>query len=214
VPITEAFIRELPKVELHVHLEGTIKPDRIEELSTRLSENPPRPVDQLFAVDNLADFLATLDWVCGLVRDPLSAEVIAYDFAQYANSQNIVYAEVIANPTHWSGIDAYSLLRSFAKGFDRAERAGLGDFRLLPSLLRQQSAEQALGLVRWIIEEGNPRIVGLSIDGNEAESGPTSDRFAEAFRLAGSVGLGRTAHAGESSGPEGVRDAIEVLGVS
>jgi adenosine deaminase len=54
--------------------------------------------------------------------------------------------------------------------------------------------------------------VALSIDGNEAAAGRTGPRFAEAFRRAGSKGLRRTVHAGESSGPEGVRDAIELLG--
>jgi adenosine deaminase len=54
--------------------------------------------------------------------------------------------------------------------------------------------------------------VALSIDGNEAAAGRTGPRFVEAFRRAGAAGLRRTVHAGESSGPEGVRDAIELLG--
>ena len=58
----------------------------------------------------------------------------------------------------------------------------------------------------------HPRVVALSIDGNEAAAGRTGPRFAEAFRRAGAAGLKRTVHAGESSGPEGVRDAIELLG--
>jgi hypothetical protein len=56
------------------------------------------------------------------------------------------------------------------------------------------------------------RVVALSVDGNEATAGRTGPRFAEAFRRAGVAGLRRTVHAGESSGPEGVRDAIELLG--
>ncbi len=55
-------------------------------------------------------------------------------------------------------------------------------------------------------------MVALSIDGNEAAAGRTGPRFAEAFRRAGAAGLKRTVHAGESSGPEGVRDAIDLLG--
>jgi adenosine deaminase len=58
---------------------------------------------------------------------------------------------------------------------------------------------------------GLPRVVALSIDGNEAAAGRTGPRFAEAFRKAGKAGLKRTVHAGESSGPDGVRDAIEFL---
>ena len=55
-------------------------------------------------------------------------------------------------------------------------------------------------------------MVALSIDGNEAAAGRTGPLFAEAFRRAGAAGLRRTVHAGESSGPEGVRDAVELLG--
>lgn len=212
--VTAEEIRKLPKIELHIHLEGTFIPGRIAALAKGVGEQPPRPVDRLFAVDNLADFLETLDWVCGLVRDEPTAEAVAYDFATYAKAQGIVYAELIVNPTHWSGLSTPELFGACARGFDRAQADGLGDFRLLPSILRQQSEKDALDLVEWIATAGIPRIVGLSIDGNEAAARRTGPRFAAAYDRAGDLGLGRTAHAGESSGADGVRDAIEMLGVS
>ena len=58
----------------------------------------------------------------------------------------------------------------------------------------------------------HPRVVALSVDGNEATAGRTGPRFADAFRRAGQDGLRRTVHAGESSGPEGVWDAVNLLG--
>jgi adenosine deaminase len=67
-------------------------------------------------------------------------------------------------------------------------------------------------LVEELVQLHHPRVVALSIDGNEALAGRTGTRFAEAFRRAGAYGLKRTVHAGESSGPEGIRDAIELLG--
>ena len=213
VPSSE-HIRAVPKIELHIHLEGTFRPARVTELAAIAGEEPPRPVDRLFEVDNLADFLETLDWVCGLVRDVPTAEQVAYDFAAYAHDQGIVYAEVIVNPTHWSGLTTGDLFTACARGFDRAQADGLGDFRLLPSILRQQSEQEARQLVQWIESAGLARIVGLSIDGNEAAAGRTGPRFAPAYANAARIGLGLTAHAGESSGAEGVRDAIELLGVS
>jgi adenosine deaminase len=212
--LSAAQIRAVPKIELHIHLEGTFRPERVTELAALVDEEPPRPVDRLFEVDNLADFLETLDWVCGLVRDEPTAEQVAYDFAAYAHDQGIVYAEVIVNPTHWSGLTTGELFTACARGFDRAQADGLGDFRLLPSILRQQSQQDARQLVEWIAAAGLPRIVGLSIDGNEEATGRTGPRFAPAYANAARIGLGRTAHAGESSGAEGVRDAIELLGVS
>lgn len=212
--ITAEQIHAVPKIELHIHLEGTFRPARIAELAAMAGEEPPRPVNRLFEADNLADFLDTLDWVCGLVRDEPTAEQVAYDFASYAHDQGIVYAEVIVNPTHWSGLTTSELFTACARGFDRAQTSGLGDFRLLPSILRQQSEGEALALVEWIEGSGLDRIVGLSIDGNEEAAGRTGPRFAPAYAHAAGIGLGRTAHAGESSGAEGVRDAIDLLGVS
>lgn len=212
--LTGEQIRAVPKIELHIHLEGTFRPARVAELAAVAGEEPPRPVDRLFDVDNLADFLDTLDWVCGLVRDEPTAEQVAYDFAMYAHDQGIVYAEVIVNPTHWSGLTTAQLFPACARGFDRAQADGLGDFRLLPSILRQQPEQEARSLVEWIESAGLDRIVGLSTDGNEEAAGRTGPRFASAYADAARIGLGRTAHAGESSGAEGVRDAIELLGVS
>ena len=212
--LSEDQIRAVPKIELHIHLEGTFRPSRIAELAAIAGEEPPRSLDRLFEADNLADFLDTLDWVCGLVRDEPTAEQVAYDFAAYAHDQGIVYAEVIVNPTHWSGLSSAELFSACARGFDRAQADELGDFRLLPSILRQQTEQEARQLVEWIEGAGLARIVGLSIDGNEAAAGRTGPRFAPAYDHAARIGLGRTAHAGESSGAEGVRDAIELLGVS
>ena len=67
-------------------------------------------------------------------------------------------------------------------------------------------------LVETLARLRHRRVVALSIDGNEAAAGRTGPRFAAAFRAAGAAGLKRTVHAGESSGPEGVRDAVELLG--
>ena len=212
--LSEEQVRAVPKIELHIHLEGTFRPARVAELAGVIGEEPPRPVERLFEVDNLADFLETLDWVCGLVRDEPTAEQVAYDFSAYAHDEGIVYAEVIVNPTHWSGLATGELFAACARGFDRAQADGLGDFRLLPSILRQQSEQEARQLVEWIAGAGLPRIVGLSIDGNEEAAGRTGPRFAPAYAEAARIGLGRTAHAGESSGAEGVRDAVELLGVS
>jgi adenosine deaminase len=100
-----------------------------------------------------------------------------------------------------------------AAGFDRAVSNGLADCRLLISLLRQQSGDEAGALVEWIGERRPDRVVGLSIDGNEAEVGSTGPRFAPAFRRARELGYATTAHAGESSGPEGVLSALDDLGV-
>jgi adenosine deaminase len=124
-----------------------------------------------------------------------------------------VYADLIVNPTHWSAWthDLSGFLDAIDAGLREAQDDGLPPTGLCVSLLRQQSASEALELVEWLIERRHPRVVALSIDGDEAASGRTGPRFADAFGRAAGAGLHRTVHAGESSGPEGIRDAIDLL---
>jgi adenosine deaminase len=97
-------------------------------------------------------------------------------------------------------------------GFRAAKQEGLPSVRLCVSLPRTQSADAAAELVDLLTQLRHPRVAALSIDGNEAATGRTGPRFAEAFRRAGAADLKRTVHAGVSSGQEGVRDAIELVG--
>lgn len=207
-------LRRLPKVELHVHLEGGFTPERIVELAEAAGEPLPDAPDRLLRTDSLPALLARLDWWCGLVRSPEQAERQAYDFAALLAADGVVYAEVIVNPTHWGRLDRTTLLEAVSAGFGRAAHDGRADCWLLASLLRRQAADEALAFVRELERRPPDRLVGLSIDGNEAETGPTGARFSAAFGLAGALGLGRTAHAGESSGAEGVVSALDELGVS
>jgi adenosine deaminase len=211
--LTTAKIQRLPKVELHVHLEGTIEPERIAALAAAAGADLPRPLDRIYEANDLSEFLAFLDWVGSLVTTPDIAAGLAYEFAERAHQDYTLYAEVIVNPTHWPALALPDLLEGIAAGFDRAQADGLTDCRILPSILRQQSAESAEAMASHLVEQRPSRVVGLSIDGNEAVAGRTAERFERAYAIAGGGGLGLTAHAGESSGPDGVSDALDVLHV-
>ena len=210
---TMSIIHQLPKVELHVHLEGTIEPERIAGLAAAAGAELPRPLERIYEAIDLSEFLAFLDWVGSLVTTPDIAGDLAYEFAERAYRDNTLYAEVIVNPTHWPALELPDLLAGIAAGFDRAQADGLTDCRILPSILRQQSAEGAEALATHLVQHRPSRVVGLSIDGNEAVAGKTAQRFERAYAIAGEGGLGLTAHAGESSGADGVRDALDVLRV-
>jgi adenosine deaminase len=206
----EDAIRALPKAEVHVHLEGCFEPQDVEQLAREAGE-APRSLD-LTRMD-LAHLLELLDWTCALVRTPDQVARAAYAFAQREAASGVGYADLIFNPTHWPAwrdrLDAF--VDALDKGFCEAEQDGLPPVGLCVSLLRQQTASEALALVDTLLERKHPRVVALSIDGNEAAAGRTGPRFSAAFRKAAEHGLHRTVHAGESSGPEGVRDALEFL---
>lgn len=206
-------IRSLPKAEVHVHLEGTFEPEELSSLARVAGVPLPRPPERLFESEGLGDFLRFLDWSCGLVRTPEQAARAAYRFARRETAAGVGYADLIFNPTHWSAWrgELPKFIEALDAGATEAEQDGLCRTGLCVSLLRQQSAAEAAELLDLLIELQHPRVVALSIDGNEAEAGRTGPRFAETFRRAARAGLRRTVHAGESSGPEGVRDAVDLL---
>lgn len=215
-PSTDSLdrLRSLPKAEVHAHLEGCFEPAALERWAIEAGVPMPRPRERLFQFEGLADFLHFLDWACGLAstRDRLAE--LSYAFSQRLATSGAGYADVIVNPTHWHGWHDRlpDMIDAMDAGFSAAEQDGLPAVGLCISLLRTQSADAAVELVDQLVAMRHARVVALSIDGNEAAAGRTGSRFAEAFKRAGQHGLRRTVHAGESSGPEGVWDAIELLG--
>jgi adenosine deaminase len=204
----------LPKAEVHVHLEGTFEPLQLERWAREAGVPMPRPTEDLLRFEGLADFLEFLDWACGLAgtRDRLAQ--LARAFCERLRNDGTGYADLIFNPSHWGAWRGRlrEMLDALDAGFREAEQDGLPTVGLCVSLLRTQSAAEATELVERLTAWRHPRVTALSVDGNEAAAGRTGPRFADAFRRAAARGLRRTVHAGESSGPEGVRDAVELLG--
>lgn len=207
-------LHSLPKAEVHVHLEGCFEAVTLERWANEARVAMPRTRERLFEFNGLSDFLHFLDWACGLANTPDRLAQLAYDFCRRLKDDGTGYADVIVNPTHWGAWRGRTkeMIEALDAGFASAERDGLPRVGLCISLLRTQSTQEAIALVEQLAAWRSPRVVALSVDGNEAAAGRTGPRFADAFRKAGEAGLKRTVHAGESSGPEGVRDAVEILG--
>ena len=232
--IDEQTIRALPKAEVHVHLEGTFS---LLDMLTLAKENGvalPGPAATLFDISThdafhapevttgggtgagsagLSGFLRFLDWQCGLVRTPAQAARVAYAFAVRQSASGIRYSDVIVNPTHWNAWRGreLDLLDALAAGFDEADQDGLCRVGVAYSLLRAQSATHAEDAVDALVAARPRRVIALSVDGDEKVTGRTGEKFRRAFATAAAAGLHRTVHAGESSGPEGVWDAVELL---
>ncbi|WP_084075618.1 adenosine deaminase [Demequina sp. NBRC 110052] len=229
-----ATARALPKAEVHVHLEGGLALADLLWLAKENGESLPGPAATLFDVSThtdfempeettgggdgvgtggLSGFLRFLDWQCGLVRTPDQAARVAYAFAARQSSSGVRYTDAIVNPTHWHGWRGkeHDLMAAIAAGLAEAEQDGLCVVNLAWSLLRSQTATEAREIVERIVAGPSPRIVALSVDGDEKVAGRTGEKFSEAFTLARDAGLHRTVHAGESSGPEGVWDAVDLL---
>ncbi|WNM23460.1 adenosine deaminase [Demequina capsici] len=232
--IDEELIRTLPKAEVHVHLEGGIALADLLKLAKDNGEHLPGPAATLFDVSThdefampdlttgggagvgtggLSGFLRFLDWQCGLVRTAEQAARVAYAFAARQSVSGVLYTDVIVNPTHWHAWlgREMALMDAITAGFDEAEQDGLCSVGIAWSLLRSQTSTDARQVVESLVDARPSRVIALSVDGDEKVAGRTGTKFEEAFRLAKAAGLRRTVHAGESSGPEGVWDALDLL---
>jgi adenosine deaminase len=209
-----AFIVGLPKAEVHLHLEGSIPTDIVAAAAARHGSSAPAVLrGDRVAVTGLADLLSYLDWSCALIDRPEDLSEIARALAARASASGTRHVDVIVNPSHWGRWrqDLGALVDALDAGFAEAAAAGHATAGVCVSLGRHESAAEADELVDEIVSLAHPRVVGLSIDGNES-AGSHNERFAGAFARAGAADLRRCAHAGESSGPDGVREAIEILG--
>jgi len=201
VPPERAWIAGLPKAEVHLHLEGCIPAE--------VAGTDPYPA----SIDSLAGLLSRLDMVCGRVERPDQLDEIARALSRRANVDGTRHVDVIVNPIHWPHWQRRlgAMVDALDRPWREAEEDGGPTIGLCVSVSRTATASQAGELLDTVLGLAHPRVVALSIDGDEA-SGSHNERFRSTFARAARSGLRRCAHAGESSGAQGVREAIDVLG--
>jgi adenosine deaminase len=206
-------VASLPKAEIHIHLEGCFSRDDVVANAATVGVPLRKPRERLFEIDSFDGFMGMLDWVCGLVRTRDQLFDAAYKFSKRMSESGVLYSDVIVNPTHWTAWrkDIPGMIDALDAGFKAAEEDGLAPAGLCISLMRTQTREESLELVDLLAGLRHPRVVAFSVDGNEASSPGSFQRFAEAFARAEAAGLRKTVHAGESGGPQGVRDAVTWL---
>lgn len=215
----EAFCRAIPKVELHCHLLGTVRPSTFKALAH--AANAPIGDDDIdaFYVRRPGHFggvlkaLRTLD--ADVIRTPDDLHRIAREYLESAAAHGVRYAEFSWNPTgtvHRSGISFDRAQEAIARAIHDAETDHGIVGRIVVAIDREAPPASALELVEWVRAHRRPEVVGLGIDYNEVDHPP--ELFADAYAAARAAGLRTTAHAGEFGTPwTNVRRAIEVLHV-
>src|SRR5256885_13397275 len=210
----QEFFRRLPKVELHCHLLGTVRP----ATSTDLERDAAAPLAQkdieAFYIrgEKPVGVLRALRTLDEIIRRPQDLHRLTAEYLEDAQAHGVRYAEIFWNPTGSARVSGIP----YAKAQDaivRAMREAKGIIgRLIPAIDREAAPAEALEMAQWVTTERAPEVVGIGIDYSEVDRPP--EMFAEAYRLAAKAGLRRTPHAGEFGCPwTHVRDAIEVLDV-
>jgi aminodeoxyfutalosine deaminase len=206
-------IASLPKAELHLHLEGSIRPAIASALAARhgvaLEEEEVR---RRYAYTNFAGFLDAFKWVTSFVREPKDFALIAVDLAEQLLEQKVVYAEVTLSV----GVmflrqqQPEANFAAIVEATEPFERRGLR-LNWIFDAVRQFGADAAMRVVEVARGCNSRRIVAFGIGGDEL-SLPAAE-FRKVYERAADYGFHKLMHAGEIGGPEMIREAIEILSV-
>ena len=218
-PSPEALAATLPvpKAELHVHLEGTAPPDLVRELARRNAMALPDGMlhdEGTFAWTDFLHFLRTYDAAASCMRTAEDYREVTSAYLRACAASGAEYVELICSPDHAKaiGLPEAEHQAGIAAGIDLARAATGIEGRVLISALRHLGPERAEELVREAIALASPYVVGLNVAGDEA--GYPAAPFSRAYALAHEAGLGCTCHAGEHAGPESIRGALELPGLT
>ena len=199
----ELFLLELPKAELHLHLEGSVEPETLHEL------DPATPVEEfraLYQYPDFESFLRAFGVVGKRLRGPEDYALITRRLLESLARQNVRYAEIIvaAGVVLWKG-------QEFAPIFEAicgAAAESPVQVRWILDAVRQFGVEPAMRVAELAAERVDRGVVAVGIGGSE-ERGPAG-WFKDVFGFARNAGLHLHAHAGESMGPESIWDALEL----
>src|SRR2546423_6392259 len=207
-----ALIRALPKAELHIHLEGTVTPASLAELSRRHDASPLTAVQaqQLYAYADFNGFLMAFKAVTQRLLTPEDFELVTYRMMERLEQENIIHAEVYVSVgvVHWRQQEFEPLFEGIERGRERGQRDFGVSVLWIFDAVRHFGAEAAKRVFELVVQYKDRNVIGVGIGGDEAR-GP-AEPFRDLYRYAAGNGLRLTAHAGESTGPESIWAALNI----
>ena len=200
-----------PKIELHVHLEGTVRAHTLREIARRIDYALPADLEALYRFRDFRHFIEV--WI--LTTNALQTEddfrrmVVGY--AAEAAAHGAVYLEGIFSPAERvrRGVSYEAIFDGVCNGAQEAKELHGVEIRLTPDIPRGFTQEEARATVEWSGRYRDRGVVAVGLGGLEAEFPP--EPYEEAFAYARSLGLGSVPHAGEVAGAASVRGALEAL---
>jgi adenosine deaminase len=214
-----AALDRLPKVELHCHVEGTMRPETVVALAKKNGiELPTSDPTELYRYSSLDTFLEVF-W---LVQSTLGSRddwaQLAYESIVDGAAHGLVYRETFFTPARHlaAGQDLADIIAGLADGLDAAEAETGARAMLIADIDRAYGGTAGLEMVQRLVQlrqarkPGVERVIGVGLDSTELGVDPTD--FADAFELAGKAGLRRTSHQGEETPPSHIWAGLDVLG--
>lgn len=209
------FIAGLPKAELHVHHVGSASPRIVSQLAERHPGTVPSDLDALrryFEFDDFAHFIRIYLSVVDLIKTAEDVRLLTYEVASEMATQNIRYAELTVTP--FISVSETLPAEAFLEAIEDARQAALRDHRLelrwifdIPADFGLPAGEMTAAVA---LEHDVPGLVGFGIGGSER--GFPRSMFRAQFDQTRAAGLHSVIHAGETTGPETIWDAVTNLG--
>ncbi|MFL5468931.1 MAG: adenosine deaminase [Gemmatimonadaceae bacterium] len=212
-------LRQLPKAELHCHLDGSVRPDTLLDLAreqrVQMPKQTPEELAAFMRVDDaqsLEDYLRRFDVTISVLQSEEALERVAYELAEDAAEDGVRYIEVRNAPilNVVQGLTLVQAIEAPLRGLRRAEN----DFGIIARFilcgLRQFPPADSLEMAKLAVEFKNEGVVAFDLAGGE-KGNPAADH-AEAFQYARQHNLAVTVHAGEGDGAESVRQAVHICG--
>lgn len=216
-----SFIRRLPKVELHLHLEGSLEPATLREMARRKGRLARETEEwiadrerQGFRYPKFTDFLNAFKLVSLLLDSPEDYAFATTRLMEHLHAENVRYAEITlaAGVVLWKKQPLDAVFEAAARAAAEASRRLGVQINWIFDAIRQFGVDHAREVLKYAARFRGRGVVAFGIGGDEVR-GPAR-LFTDVYREARDLGLHLTAHAGEAAGPESVREAVELLGVA
>ena len=219
--LTRDLVARVPKVLLHEHLDGGLRPETVLELAAQagydeLPETEPEALAAWFFAGadrgSLPEYLEGFRHTIALMQTAEALERVAYEFVEDMARDQVVYAEVRFAPHFHTagGLGLDGVMTAVLRGLDRGERefgVGVG---LIVCAMRNQDADLSLRLAELAVGFRGRGCVGFDLAGEEA--GHPANHHLAAFQFAKRMNFNITIHAGESFGPESIWQALQYCG--
>ena len=207
-----SLIQTLPKAELHLHLEGTVEPETLVELSHK-HDAVPLTLEQAQKLYEYADFDGFMMAFKAVTQRLLNAEdfeLVTYRLMESLRRQNVIHAEVFVSvgAVLWRQHEFEPLFEGIERGRERGEKDFGVSVLWIFDAIRHFGVEPARQVFELAVRNKERNVVGIGIGGDERR-GP-AEPFRALYDYAAANGLRRTAHAGETTGPGSIWDALNI----
>ncbi|MDE5613136.1 MAG: adenosine deaminase [Treponemataceae bacterium] len=208
-----AFLKAIPKAEIHLHIEAVISKASIKKLSRKKNgtELTDAELENLFSYADLNGFIAAFLKVQDMFSEVADFDLVFADLQQYITDNGISYAEVFFAPSAFikKGFAYGDIMQNFSTNIAKIKAETGVDVKVLVDVSRTFGLENAEKNLDMLLANRIPAVIGIGLGGAESK-GPCKD-FGPVFERARANGLKTVAHAGEDVDAWSIRDAIDVL---